>query len=128
MPLLAEISAVAIAAKPELYLLILGMGIVLRYAYKQFKDSQESNANMQTQFMAAIKEMDEKGEKRADSVAQMADNCHAHSLAMLGEVRVITAAQSEAMARCTRAMETGEQMLAQCAAVIKDQAHELRQR
>lgn len=122
--LLAEISAVAIAARPELYLLIIGMGVVLRYSYKQYKDSSDANAKQTSDFMAMVDKMDEKGEKRADMVAALAATCHEHQKAMIEKVTdhslEVNRLTADAISRCSRAVESGEKMLAECTRVIQE--------
>lgn len=124
MYLLAEISAVAVAAKPELYLLIIGMGIVLRHSYKMYRDSQEANAKQTTDFMSMVEKMDEKGERRADTVAAIVEQVHEHQKAMIDRVTdhtlEINKLTSEAIARCSRAVESGERMISECVKVIEE--------
>lgn len=104
--LLAEATAIAIAAKPELWLLIIGMGVVLRYAQKQY-----------TAFLATIKDFDDKGERRADSVKELADTCHAHSLMMLERLGQQCAKSDQVT---TAALTQNAAMIAECTRVIQE--------
>lgn len=111
--LLAEMSSVAIAAKPELYLLIIGMVIILRFAYKQHQS-----------FMSQLNLQDERGEQRADKIKEIVDASHAHSIAMMDKLtdhcsesnRMTT----EAITRCSRAVESSEKMISQCVRVLEE--------